>query len=205
MRVVAGRTKSGRVRIRSCCGTVRFLAAGRRGWASDDVRLGKVVQHAVRGRTLAQVAHLAEAGDPGLSTCSRAALLALLWSGRCRSMTASPDLQLRVGGRLWLVGRGGRSLRSPRNRATCRSSVRRVTPSSAVAALYRSATIRRSPGSGSSRRRSTPICDSNADRSSVDSDASTSGGIANSSSSGSGSATGRHVDGVTVAFEEVDT
>ena len=65
---------------------VRFLAAGRRSWSSTDDVLGKVAEHAVPGRTLAQVTNLAEAADPAPWTGSpaRAALLALLWSGRCR-------------------------------------------------------------------------------------------------------------------------
>lgn len=65
---------------------VRFLAAGRRGWAADDDLLGSVAEYAVPGRTLAQVAALADADKNGLWSCSlvRTVLLGLLWSGRCR-------------------------------------------------------------------------------------------------------------------------
>lgn len=67
---------------------VRFLAAGRRGWATDDDLLGKVAGHATPGLTLAQVTDLAE--KHGDYSTTRTALLALLWSGRCRVDLTKP-------------------------------------------------------------------------------------------------------------------
>lgn len=71
---------------------VRFLAAGRRGWTTEHELLGKVAEHATPGRTVAQVIDLADAGEPGTRAVSpaRAALLALLWSGRCRVDLTEP-------------------------------------------------------------------------------------------------------------------
>lgn len=71
---------------------VRFLAAGRRGWATDPDLLHEVEQHAAPGRTLAQVADLAGAGEQGARPAShaRAALLALLWAGKCKVDLAKP-------------------------------------------------------------------------------------------------------------------
>jgi hypothetical protein len=59
---------------------VRYLAAGCRGWEDDDEILGKVAESAAPGMSLAQVEAVASA------TCQhgRSAVLALLWSGRCR-------------------------------------------------------------------------------------------------------------------------
>jgi hypothetical protein len=71
---------------------VRFLAAGRRGWATDADLLADVARHALPGRTLGQVADLTGAGDQGAWPAShaRAALLALLWCGTCRVDMTKP-------------------------------------------------------------------------------------------------------------------
>jgi hypothetical protein len=70
------------VRLRN----VRFLAAGRRGWADDDPALGKVAEAAAPGMTLAQLEKLS--GLPPSE--ARATVLALLWSGRCRVDLTKP-------------------------------------------------------------------------------------------------------------------
>jgi hypothetical protein len=65
---------------------VRYLAAGRRGWEDDDEVLGKVAENAAPGMTLAQVESLASSA----SQHGRTAVLALLWSGRCRVDLTQP-------------------------------------------------------------------------------------------------------------------